>query len=74
MRTTPSPYGGMSKVVGLEELVERDKNHDCEGFGHHPICVRVDAVAELPSRFGHFRVVAFRNSRDGKEHIALIHG
>jgi GTP cyclohydrolase II len=34
----------------------------------------VDAVAELPTRFGRFKIVAFWNNRDGKEHIALVHG
>ena len=32
------------------------------------------AVANLPSRFGDFRIVAFWNNRDGKEHIAMAHG
>ncbi|MDB4981439.1 MAG: cyclohydrolase [Myxococcales bacterium] len=58
----------------LADLVEHDRNHDCPGFGVHGICVRVEAVAELPTRFGKFRVVAFWNNRDGKEHIALVHG
>ena len=58
----------------LDDLVERDKDHDCEGFGPHHICVRVVAVADLPSRFGEFRIVAFWNNRDAKEHIALVHG
>jgi len=61
-------------VPSLEDLVERDKQHDCDGFGSHGICVKVDAVAELPTRFGRFRIVAFWNNRDGKEHIALVHG
>jgi GTP cyclohydrolase II len=34
----------------------------------------VAAVAELPSRFGHFKIIAFWNNRDGKEHIAMVHG
>jgi GTP cyclohydrolase II len=34
----------------------------------------VDAVADLPSRFGNFRIVAFWNNRDGKEHVAMVHG
>jgi GTP cyclohydrolase II len=34
----------------------------------------VGAVANLPSRFGDFRIVAFWNNRDGKEHIAMAHG
>jgi GTP cyclohydrolase II len=58
----------------LEDLVERDKDHDCEGFGPHRVCVRVEAVAELPSRFGKFQIVGFWNNRDRKEHVALVHG
>ncbi len=58
----------------LEDLVTRDRDHDSEGFGPHHVCVRVVAVAHLPTRFGRFRVVAFWNNRDGKEHLALVHG
>jgi GTP cyclohydrolase II len=72
--TSPSPCTGLQRVARLEDLVERDKNHDCAGFGPHHICVRVDAVADLPTRFGRFRIVAFWNNRDGKEHVALVHG
>jgi GTP cyclohydrolase II len=64
----------LTAVPRLDDLVERDKDHDCEGFGAHHICVKVVAVADLPSRFGRFRVVGFWNNRDGKEHIALVHG
>jgi len=32
------------------------------------------AVAELPTRFGDFRVVAFSPDPDGKEHLALVRG
>lgn len=58
----------------LEDLVERDREHECDGFGTQRICVRVAAVADLPSRFGHFKIVAFWNNRDGKEHTAMVHG
>jgi GTP cyclohydrolase II len=68
------PCNGISRVASLDDLVERDKNHDCEGFGAPRICVRVEAVADLPSRFGRFRIVAFWNNRDGKEHVAMVHG
>src|SRR5512142_2534533 len=64
----------LRRVSTLEELVERDRDHDCAGFGAHHICVKVDAVADLPTRFGRFRIVAFWNNRDGKEHVALVHG
>ena len=64
----------LTEVPRLEDLVERDRSHECEGFGDPKICVRVDAVADLPTRFGKFRIVAFWNNRDGKEHVALVHG
>jgi GTP cyclohydrolase II len=70
----PQPCGNFPRVDTLEELVERDQDHDCSGFGPHQICVRVAAVAQLPSRFGGFHIVAFWNNRDGKEHIAMVHG
>ena len=68
------PCSGVTRVATLDDLVERDKDHDCAGFGPHHICVRVVAVANLPSRFGRFRIVSFWNNRDGKEHVALVHG
>jgi GTP cyclohydrolase II len=64
----------LTTVSRLEDLVERDRDHDCEGFGPHRVCVRVEAVADLPTRFGRFRIVAFWNNRDRKEHLALVHG
>ena len=72
--TSPSPCTGLQRVARLEDLVERDKEHDCQGFGPDRICVKVDAVADLPTRFGRFKIVAFWNNRDGKEHVALVHG
>ena len=64
----------LTSVPHLEDLVERDRDHDCEGFGAHHVCVKVEAVADLPTRFGHFQIVGFWNNRDGKDHVALVHG
>jgi GTP cyclohydrolase II len=36
--------------------------------------VRVSAVAELPTRFGHFQIVAFHAPAQSQEHAALVHG
>ena len=58
----------------LSALVARDQDHECEGFGPGKVCVKVVAVADLPTRFGRFRLVGFWNNRDGKEHIAMVHG
>jgi len=64
----------MTDPQTLDDLVERDREHDCEGVGSQRICVRVAAVADLPSRFGDFKIVAFWNNRDGKEHTAIVRG
>lgn len=58
----------------LDELVQQDKYHECEGVGAEKICVRMVAVANLPTRFGDFFIVGFWNNRDSKEHIAMVHG
>ncbi len=58
----------------IEELLKENRDHDCEGMGKNHVCVRIAAIADLPSRFGQFQVVAFWNNRDGKEHAAFIHG
>jgi GTP cyclohydrolase II len=36
--------------------------------------LQVASVAQLPSRFGEFRAVAFTAGDDGKEHLALVRG
>jgi GTP cyclohydrolase II len=75
MSVTDTPcIATLTAVPRLDDLVERDKDHDCAGFGPPKVCVKVDAVADLPTRFGRFRIVAFWNNRDGKEHLALVHG
>jgi len=58
----------------LEDIVLRDRDHECDGLGTHRVCVRAIAVADMPSRFGAFRIVAFWNNRDAKEHVAIIKG
>ncbi|HEX2696779.1 MAG TPA: GTP cyclohydrolase II, partial [Anaerolineales bacterium] len=46
----------------------------CGVFGKKKACVRIVAMAELPSRFGDFHIVAFENNEDGKEHVAITKG
>ena len=58
----------------IELLLEEDCCHECEGYGEDKICVHIEAIAELPSRFGDFHIVAFSNNQDGKEHVAIIKG
>jgi GTP cyclohydrolase II len=58
----------------IKEILEENACHECEGFGKDHICVSIASIADLPSRFGDFQVVAFYNNRDGKEHAAFVHG
>lgn len=58
----------------IDEILRAEANHECPGVGEKKICVRIVAIAELPSRFGRFQVVGFWNNRDGKDHVALVHG
>ncbi len=32
------------------------------------------ATANLPTKFGQFQIVAFKNNRDGKDHVAIVKG
>ncbi len=36
--------------------------------------MRIVSIADLPSRFGDFRAVAFTTGSDGKEHLAIVRG
>ena len=58
----------------IKEILEENADHECEGFGKEHICVKIASIADLPSRFGDFQVVAFYNNHDGKEHAAFVHG
>jgi GTP cyclohydrolase II len=56
----------------IDQIIRAEAVHDCsEGTG---ICVRITAIADLPTRWGEFQVVAFDSPHDGKEHAALIRG
>ena len=57
----------------IEELLKIDRNHCCSEE-HLETCVKIVAIAELPTRFGDFQIVAFYNNKDDKEHVALVHG
>jgi len=61
-------------LQALNDLVTRDRDHECDGFGPEHLCVRIVGVADLPTRFGDFRIVAFWNNRDEKEHVAIVRG
>lgn len=55
----------------IKEILEKNKDHSCTGKGP---CVKIVAIADLPSRFGDFQIVAYYNDHDDKEHVAIVHG
>jgi GTP cyclohydrolase II len=57
----------------IEKLIENGKKHTCTEDCEE-ICVKIVAVADLPTRFGNYQIFAFVNNKDQKEHIALVHG
>ena len=58
----------------IKNLLDENKDHECEGLGEDHICVRIASIADLPSRFGDFHIAAFYNNRDDKEHLAIFKG
>ncbi len=56
----------------VQQLLAENKDYhspDCP-----EICVRLVAVAELPTRFGNYQVAAFWSHNDQREHAAFVHG
>lgn len=53
--------------------VARD-SHDSPADEQTPLKVELFASAELPSQYGQFKIVAFKNNRDNKDHVAIVHG
>jgi GTP cyclohydrolase II len=58
----------------IDEIIERESTHDCGGVGAKKICVKIVAIADLPSRFGMFQIAGFWNNRDAREHVAIMRG
>lgn len=55
----------------IRNLLEDSKDHSCEPAD---CCVRLVAVADLPTRFGDFQICGFVSPCDGKEHTVLVKG
>jgi GTP cyclohydrolase II len=55
----------------VEKLLKENEGHRCPG---DEVCVKIAAIADLPTLYGEYQVVAFWNNFDGKEHAAFVHG
>lgn len=54
------------KIVTIDELVKYRKEHE--------LCISKEVEANLPTKFGDFRVLGFKESNTSKCHLALIKG
>lgn len=67
--------------MSFDEILQKDAKEyepcefdwNCEKC-HKSLCLRIVAIANFPSKYGSFRVVAFENNKDGKDHIMVIKG
>ncbi len=67
----------------IKQILEENKDHCCQGEDKTIACVKIVAIAKLPSRFGSFQIAAFESNSDKqslrsddlkKEHAAVIKG
>ena len=54
------------KMIAISELVTYRKNHDK--------LVKREVMAELPTKYGRFKMLGYSNLLDEKEHVALVKG
>ncbi len=57
----------------IRKLLAENSEHDCSDGGQN-VCVRISAIADLPTIFGDFQVISFHSPSDRKEHAALVRG
>ena len=58
----------------LTQIAEGDEDERPELADSDELIVEQYADAELPTRYGKFRIVAFVNNRDDKDHVAIVNG
>jgi 3,4-dihydroxy 2-butanone 4-phosphate synthase/GTP cyclohydrolase II len=71
----------MSEQERLDQIVNTDKQFmkrcppalSCADCGDS-LCVKLVAVADFPSDYGHFRILGFVNNKDGKDHTIVLKG
>ena len=54
------------KIASVEALIEYRKRHDK--------LVSIAAETKLPTKFGEFRIIVFKNDVDHKEHLMIVKG
>lgn len=54
------------KMITIQSLIDYRKRHE--------ILIQREAEIDLPTEYGHFRVIAFSEKVTGKEHLAIVKG
>jgi 3,4-dihydroxy 2-butanone 4-phosphate synthase / GTP cyclohydrolase II len=75
-----NPDGSMAR---LPQLIEYAKHHNLRIISiadlisyrlkHDHLIIR-EAIADLPTQFGHFQIYAYRHTLDNTEHVAIVKG
>ena len=71
----------MLDVERFEHLIQSDIDAlrscapgvTCDGCTE-TLCVKLAAVADFPSDYGHFRILGFVNNKDAKDHVIVVKG
>lgn len=75
-----NPDGSMAR---LPELMEYAKAHHLKIISiadlisyrlEHERLIQREAIADLPTEFGHFQIYAYRHTLDDSEHVAIVKG
>jgi len=70
-------------MARLPELVEYAKTHQLKIISiadlisyrlEHERLIQREAIADLPTEFGHFQIYAYRHTLDNTEHVAIVKG
>jgi 3,4-dihydroxy 2-butanone 4-phosphate synthase/GTP cyclohydrolase II len=69
------------KTLSYDEILRKDAEeyNSCEFDWnckkcYKTLCLRIVAIADFPSKYGSFKVMAFENNKDGKDHIMIVKG
>jgi 3,4-dihydroxy 2-butanone 4-phosphate synthase/GTP cyclohydrolase II len=75
-----NPDGSMAR---LPQLIDYSRQHHLKIISiadlisyrlQHERFIQREAVAEMPTEFGHFKVYGYRNTLDNSEHLAIVKG
>lgn len=75
-----NPDGSMAR---LPQLIEYAQKHNLKIISiadlisyrlEHERLIAREAIADLPTEFGHFKIYAYRHTLDNSEHIAIVRG